>query len=141
MLLINAARRIEQGVCQCEPEGLEEAEISASYPAIADIAGAIERLNDAGWVRLNSCHARQMHVLYNRISMSLDAAMSRLDRNVVRVYRSHAAADDGGYMPGTAEERLSQVWDLTREVWFFCREMDAEQRLQRDVAVLIRRGR
>lgn len=65
--------------------------------------------------------------------------MSRLDRNFVRIYRSHAAADDGGYMPGTAEERLSQVWELTREVWVFFRETDAEQRLQRDVAVLIRR--
>ena len=41
-------------------------------------------------------------------------------------------------MPGTAAERLSQVWELTREVWFFFRETDAEQRLQRDVAVLKR---
>lgn len=67
--------------------------------------------------------------------------MARLDRNFVRVYRSHAAADDSGYMPGTAEDRLSQVWELTREVWFFFREADAEQRLQRDVAVLTRRER
>jgi hypothetical protein len=47
-------------------------------------------------------------------------------------------ADDGGYMPGTAAERLSQVWELTREVWFFFRGTDAEQRRQRDFAVLIR---
>lgn len=65
--------------------------------------------------------------------------MSRLDRTFVRVHRSHAAADDGGYMPGTAEERLSQVWELTREVWVFFRGTDAEHRLQRDVAVLIGR--
>ena len=65
--------------------------------------------------------------------------MSRLDRNFVRVYRSHAAADDGGYMPGTAEDRLSEVWELTREAWVFFRGTDAEQRLQRDVGVLIRR--
>ena len=64
--------------------------------------------------------------------------MPPLDRKHVRVFRSHAAADDGGYMPGTAAERLSQVWELTKEVWFFFREADAEQRLQRDVAVLIR---
>jgi hypothetical protein len=87
------------------------------------------------------CQSPKMRMLYNRYSMSSGAAMSRLDRNFVRVYRSHATADDGGYMPGTAEERLSQVWDLTREVWFFCRGIDAEQRLQRDVAVLIRRER
>lgn len=64
--------------------------------------------------------------------------MPPLDRQQVRLYRSHAEADDGGYMPGSPEERLSQVWDLTREVWFFFRGSDAEQRLQRDVGVLIR---
>jgi hypothetical protein len=57
------------------------------------------------------------------------------------VYRTHAAADDGGYMPGTAEERVSQVWELTREAWSFFRGGDAERRLQRDVAVIIRRGK
>jgi hypothetical protein len=41
-------------------------------------------------------------------------------------------------MPGRPEERLSQVWDLTREVWHFFQGINAEQRLQRDVAVLIR---
>jgi hypothetical protein len=64
--------------------------------------------------------------------------MPPLDRRQTRLYRSHAAADDGGYMPGTAAERLSQVWELTREVWAFFRESDVERRLQRDVAVLIR---
>jgi hypothetical protein len=64
--------------------------------------------------------------------------MARLNRQHIRIYRSHAAADDGGYMPGSPEERLSQVWDLTREVWLFCQGIDAEQRLQRDVGVLIR---
>jgi hypothetical protein len=66
--------------------------------------------------------------------------MSRVDRQFVRVHQSHEAADDGGYMPGTAEERLSQVWELTREAWYFLQATDAEQRLQRDVAVLIRGG-
>jgi hypothetical protein len=40
--------------------------------------------------------------------------MRSLDRHQVRVHRSHAEADDGGYMPGTPEERLSQVWDTAR---------------------------
>lgn len=75
---------------------------------------------------------------YNRDASRVDTAMPQLDRSFVRVYPSHAAAEDGGYMPGTAAERLSQVWELTREVWFFFRGTDAEQRLQRDVAVLIR---
>lgn len=64
--------------------------------------------------------------------------MPQVNRRRTRLYRSHAAADDGGYMPGSPEERLSQVWDLTREAWAFFRGNDAEQRLQRDVAVLIR---
>ena|ERR1700733_958507 len=71
-------------------------------------------------------------------TLGLGLRMNRLDRHFVRIYRSHAAADDGGYMAGTPEERLSQVWELTRESWFFLRGNDAEQRLQRDVAVLIR---
>lgn len=33
------------------------------------------------------------------------------------IFRSHAEADDGGYMPGSPVERLSQVWDLTQEAW------------------------
>jgi hypothetical protein len=75
---------------------------------------------------------------YNSGASRVDVAMPQLDRSFVRMYPSHAAADDGGYMPGTAAERLSQVWELTREVWFFFRGTDAEQRLQRDVGVLIR---
>ncbi len=43
-------------------------------------------------------------------------------------------------MPGTPAERLSQVWELAREAWAFFEGADAEQRLQRDVAVLIRVG-
>jgi hypothetical protein len=64
--------------------------------------------------------------------------MPPVDRQQIRIYRSHAAADDGGYMPGSPADRLSEVWDLTRDVWLFCQGIDAEQRLQRDVAVLIR---
>jgi hypothetical protein len=32
--------------------------------------------------------------------------MPTLDRQHVRIHRTHDAADDGGYMPGTPEERL-----------------------------------
>lgn len=64
--------------------------------------------------------------------------MRALNRRRVALHRSHAEADDGGYMPGTPEERFLEVWELTREVWAFFQETDAEQRLQRDVAVLVR---
>jgi hypothetical protein len=63
-----------------------------------------------------------------------------LNRHQVALHRSHTEADDGGYMPGTPEERLLEVWELTREVWAFFQEANAERRLQRDVAVLVRGG-
>jgi hypothetical protein len=63
----------------------------------------------------------------------------QLNRHQITRYESHAEADDSGYMPGTPEERLSEVWELTREVWAFSQGTDAERRLQRDVAMLIRR--
>src|SRR5271156_4843299 len=64
--------------------------------------------------------------------------MSPLNRQQISIYRSRAEADDGGYMLGTPAERLSEVWELTREAWAFFRNTNAEQRPQRDVAVLIR---
>lgn len=64
--------------------------------------------------------------------------MSSVNRRQVAVRRSFAEADDGGFMPGTAEERLLEVWELTREVWAFSQDPNAESRLQRDVGVLIR---
>lgn len=67
--------------------------------------------------------------------------MPSLDRQHVRIHRSHETADDGGYMPGSPAERLSLVWELTQDAWAFFKGGDAEQRLQRDVAVLIRRKR
>jgi hypothetical protein len=39
-------------------------------------------------------------------------------------------------MPGTPGERLSQVWELTREAWALFRPGEAEQRLQRHVVLL-----
>lgn len=64
-------------------------------------------------------------------------------RKDTRIYRDHSAPDDRGYMPGTMEERLSIVWELTQSAWAFVPRDDAyaEQRLQRNVAVLVRRGR
>ena len=65
-------------------------------------------------------------------------SMSSVNRRHVTVRRSLAEADDGGFMPGTPEERVLEVWELTREVWAFSQETNAESRLQRDVAVLVR---
>lgn len=65
-------------------------------------------------------------------------AIRSLNRTQIARFKSHAEADDHGYMAGSAEERLSAVWEITRDVWAFFREADAERRLQRDVAVLTR---
>ena len=64
-----------------------------------------------------------------------------LDRQKERLFRCLAEADDGGYMSGTPAERLGEVWELTKEVWFFAEGTDAEQRLQRNVEVFSRRER
>jgi hypothetical protein len=66
--------------------------------------------------------------------------MPSVDRSQFAIYRSlaEAEAEASGYMPGTPEERILEVWELTREVWAFSGQGDAEQRLQRDVAVLVR---
>jgi hypothetical protein len=64
--------------------------------------------------------------------------MSSVDRNLVTLHRSAAEADDRGYMPGSAADRILEVWELTREAWAFFRAGDAEPRLQRNVAVLVR---
>jgi hypothetical protein len=50
-----------------------------------------------------------------------------LDRQKERLFRSHAEADDGGYMPGTPAERLGEVWELTKEAWSFAEGKDADQ--------------
>jgi hypothetical protein len=62
-----------------------------------------------------------------------------MDRTYVRLCRSPAEADDGGFMQGTPEERLSQVWELTKEAWSWINTDDVERRLQRDVVVFFRR--
>ena len=66
--------------------------------------------------------------------------MPSLDRKHTRICRSFAEAEDRGYMPGTPEERLSEVWELTQEAWSFLQGAHAEQRLQRDVVVVRRAG-
>ena len=48
---------------------------------------------------------------------------------------------DHNFIPGSASHRLGLVWPLTQEVASLSKHHDVERRLQRDVAVLSRRGR
>ena len=64
-----------------------------------------------------------------------------MDRGITKTMRmaDQNARDD--YVPGTPQSRLALVWPLTREVAALSKKHHAERRLQRDVAVLGRRGR
>lgn len=46
---------------------------------------------------------------------------------------------DDGYVEATPGERFVMVWEITRDLWSFGGNGDAERRLQRDVTTLIRR--
>ena len=48
---------------------------------------------------------------------------------------------DDDYVEGTPGFRIGIMWEITRDAWAFMGNRDAEQRLQRDVANLVRRGR
>ena len=50
-------------------------------------------------------------------------------------------ADDSGYVEGTPAERIAMVDQLTRNAWAFMGKKDAEPRLQRHIAKLIRKKR
>ena len=43
---------------------------------------------------------------------------------------------DDGYVQADMAELISLMWDITEDVWSFVKDQNAEQRLQRNVAVL-----
>ncbi len=63
----------------------------------------------------------------------------KVDRTIAKksTLRDHV---DDDYVEASIEERLLMVWPLTREVASLSPRHDVERRLQRDVAVLGRRG-
>ena len=64
-----------------------------------------------------------------------------MKRGVVKTIRQGSQSLRDDYVPGTPQRRLALVWPLTREVAALCKQFHVERRLQRDVAVLGRRGR
>lgn len=48
---------------------------------------------------------------------------------------------DNGFVPGTPAYRIGLVWPLTLEAVSLGKRYDAQQRLQRHVVRLVRRGR
>jgi hypothetical protein len=62
-----------------------------------------------------------------------------LDRTQCRFFRSGEPSDDDyGYMEGSPADRLSLVWELTREVWSLVPGQDPEAPMRRDLVRLIR---
>ena len=47
-----------------------------------------------------------------------------------------AQEDTDDYVKADKAQLLSLVWEITEEIWSFMKVQDAEQRLQRNVAVL-----
>ena len=61
----------------------------------------------------------------------------------MKLLRSHIkikklSEDDDNYVDLPVEERLSIIWEITSEIWAL-RGEDAERRLQRNVANLIKK--
>jgi hypothetical protein len=62
----------------------------------------------------------------------------RLKREVIKVVpMKHDFEDD--YIEADKAVRFSMVWDLTRDLMAFQKDIDAESRLQRDVIAVIKK--
>jgi len=66
---------------------------------------------------------------YNTIDM-------KLARNIVKLKRMDKT--DDSFMDASPAERVSAVWEITRELWSLRAKERAEQRLQRNAANLVR---
>ena len=63
-----------------------------------------------------------------------------VNRKVVKRLNFNEDLDDG-YVQMDKAELLSIIWEITQDAWSFVRGQNAEQRLQRDVAIVIRSTR
>ena len=63
-----------------------------------------------------------------------------VNRKVVKRLNFNEDLDDG-YVQMDKAELLSIMWEITQDAWSFVRGQNAEQRLQRDVAIVIGKTR
>mgnify|MGYP006289798713 CR=1 FL=1 len=61
-----------------------------------------------------------------------------MDRKTVRKVTIDDDIDDG-YVYAEKDELISMIWEITKDTWAFVSEQNVEQRLQRNVANLVRR--
>ena len=58
-----------------------------------------------------------------------------VNRKVVKRLKLDEDIDDG-YVQMDMAELISVMWEITQDAWSFMRDQNAEQRLQRDVAIV-----
>ncbi len=58
-----------------------------------------------------------------------------VDRKIIKQLALDEDKDDG-YVQADMAELISLMWDITEDVWSFVKDQNAEQRLQRNVAVI-----
>ena len=63
----------------------------------------------------------------------------KVNRRIINISKISKELDDG-YVKADRAQLLSMVWEITEDAWSFIKEQNAEQRLQRDATVFIRRG-
>ncbi|NLD36328.1 MAG: hypothetical protein GX654_05595 [Desulfatiglans sp.] len=61
----------------------------------------------------------------------------KMDRKIIK--KIDLEDNDSEYVHSEKNELFSMIWEITKDNWAFVRGQDAERRLQRDVATIIRR--
>ncbi len=62
-----------------------------------------------------------------------------MNRKLLKKTNMDEVTDDG-YARAEKHELMSMMWEIIKDAWAFVRAQDAERRLQRDVATIIRRA-
>jgi len=63
-----------------------------------------------------------------------------LERKIVKMEKLSTHRDDN-FVHASMEERLGMMWKLTQEIASLSPQHNVEQRLQRHIGVLVKRGR
>jgi hypothetical protein len=58
-----------------------------------------------------------------------------VNRKIINKFKMHEDNEDG-YVKADMPDLISMIWEITQDAWSFVKGQDAEQRLQRNVAVL-----
>lgn len=61
----------------------------------------------------------------------------KLDKKYIKVSQLKTAEPE--YIYADRSELISMIWEITKDLWAFVGEKDAERRLQRNVVSIVRR--